>query len=149
MPYIDQSFLEDTLEAPKVTALVGTANLATLIELAEGETETALQNGGYSEAVPSSVYATVAACPKAIRLAALGAWLELVYGKHELEIPEGFRAHIKKLDDIRSGKMEIPGITRSTRRGPGGVSFTESSTDVTVDDGARPQVFSRKAMQGF
>jgi hypothetical protein len=146
--YIDQPYLNEMLGAEKVTALVGTATLATMIEAAEGETETALQNGGYAAAVPSSVYASVSACPKVIRLAALGAWLELAYGRNELDIPEGYRAHIKKLDDIRSGKIEIPGVAKTVRRAPGGVDFTESSTSVTVENGSRPSIFNRRSMQG-
>lgn len=148
--YIDETYLQEMLTTAKVEALVPvSADLSRLIAAAHAETETALQLGGYTGAVPHTVYASVAACPPVISLAALGSFLELAYGRNDLELPENYRAYVRKLDDLRSGKIEIPSVTRSTRRAPGGVSFTESSTDVTVDDGARPQVFSRKAMQGF
>lgn len=146
MPYIDQPYLEAMLTTAQVAALVPVAgDLTVIIAAAHAETETALRNGGYDSAVPSTVYADVAACPDAISLAAFGAFVELAYGRNALEIPQGFKAHIAKLEEIRNGKMDIPGVEKNVRRAVGGVSFTESSSSVTVAQGSRPQIFSRKA----
>ena len=149
MPYLDETYLQEMLGTDEVAALRPTAlMLARSIEGAEAETETALMNAGYQSAVPSTVYATVSACPKAIRLLAYGAWLELVYGAKNIELPAGFRAYVQKLDLVRTGKMELPGVdkggaSKDTTRGVGGVSFSDSSE--TSDEG-KPQIFSRTSM---
>ena len=151
MAFLTSTILDDVLGSAKVAVLAPTAGaIAALIGLATAEVESALSIGGYTGAIPSTVYASDAAnCPKIIQLATFGAWLELAYGRHDLEIPESYRAYIQKIEDIRSGKIEIPTVARSVARAPGGVSFTESSPDVSVDDGSRPSTFNRRTMQGY
>lgn len=144
--YIDESYLQNAIGSAKLAALCPTSDeLAAVIAQAHAETETALQNAGYTGAVPHTTYATVAACPAAISLAAFGAFMELAYGRNDLELPAAYRAYAQKLDLIRTGRMEIPSVTKSVARAVGGVSFTESSSSVTVSDGSRPQIFNRKA----
>lgn len=149
MAYLTQAILENLLGATKVAALASGTSLATSISLSQAEVETALQNGGYAAAVPRTVYAADASdCPEAIQLAAIGAWVELVYStKNDLEIPEGIRAHIAKLELIRKGKYEIPGVTKDPVRTVGGVAFTDSTSD--VEQGGRPRVFGRGSMTGY
>lgn len=148
--YIDETYLQEALGTAKVAALCPTANeLARVIEQAHAETQSALMIGGYASAVPHTVYASVAAAPTEIRLAAFGAWLELAYGRNDLQLPEAYRAYVRKLEEIKAGKLEIQSVSKNTARAVGGVLFTESSESVSVDNGSRPQIFNRKTMQGF
>lgn len=151
MAYLTSTHLDDVLGSAKVAALAPSAGaISALIDLATAEVESALSIGGYTGAIPATVYASDGAnAPKIIRLATFGAWLELAYGRNDLEIPESYRAYIQKIEDIRSGKIEIPTVARATARAVGGVAFTESSTDVSIDDGSRPGVFNRRTMQGY
>jgi len=163
--YLTQAWLNEVLGSEKVSKLAGLTgqSIARTIDLAEAEVETVLMHAGYHDAVPSSNYTALPAagvqpaageCPRVISLLAYAAWIELVHGGHTLELPEQFAAYVKKLDDVRNGKIELPGlakkgVNKDTSRARGGMSFTESSTDVTVDDGSRPSVFNRKSMQGY
>jgi hypothetical protein len=148
--YIDETYLQEALGTAKLAALCPSANeLARVIEQAHAETQSALMIGGYASAVPHTVYASVAAAPSEIRLAAYGAFLELAYGRNDLALPEAFRAYVRKLEEIKAGKLEIQSVSKVTSRAVGGVSFTESSDDVTIESGSRPQVFNRKTMLGF
>jgi hypothetical protein len=155
MAYLTSTILDSVLGASKVAALVApsasaSTTTASLIGLATAEVESALSIGGYTGGIPSTVYLSDASnCPKIIQLATFGAWLELAYGRNDLEIPESYRAYIAKIEDIRAGKIEIPTVARSTARAVGGVSTTESSTDVTIDNGSRPQIFNRRTLQGY
>lgn len=148
MAYLTQTILEDLLGAAKVAALASGSALTKTISLASAETETALQHGGYSGAVPSTVYlADASDCPEAIQLAAIGAWVELTYSvRNDLEIPEGIRPHVAKLESIRNGKMEIPGVTKTVSRAVGGVSFSDSSSTSST---GRPKIFSRSTLTGM
>lgn len=148
--YIDEEYLQEALGTTKVAALCPTANeLARVIEQAHAETQSALMIGGYSAAVPHTVYVDVDSCPSEIRLAAFGAWLELAYGRNDLQFPEAYRAYVRKLEEIKAGRLEIASVSKNVARAVGGVSFTERSEDVTVDNGSRPQVFNRKTLQGY
>lgn len=148
--YIDETYLQEALGSTKVAALCPTSNeLDRVIEQAHAETQSALMIGGYSAAVPHTVYASVSACPSEIRLAAFGAWLELAYGRNDLQLPEAYRAYVRKLEEIKAGRLEIQSVSKTVSRAVGGVSFTERSEDVTVDSGSRPQVFNRKTLQGY
>lgn len=148
MPYIDAKYLNEAFGAAEVNALCPTPNeLARVIEMAEAETETALLNGGYGSAVPSSVFATVDDCPKAIRLLAFGAWVEAAHGRKRVEIPAQYLEYVRKLDQVRTGRMELPGVDKggvekNVGRGPGGVM----STPTTGPEG-RPAVFDRSSFR--
>lgn len=150
MPYIDETYVNEAFGADEVAVLCPTpAELARVIEMAEAETETALLNGGYPNAVPSSVYGSVAACPKAIRLLAYGAWIEAAHGRKRVEIPAGYLEYVRKLDLVRTGRMELPGVQKGgtdkdVGRVPGGILSTETSPDV---EGSRPPVFDRDAFR--
>jgi hypothetical protein len=148
--YIDETYLQEALGSAKVAALCPTpGELARVIEQAHAETQSALMIGGYSAAVPHTVYANVAACPSEIRLAAYGAWLELAYGRVDLALPDAFRAYVGKLEELKRGDLEIQGVSKTVSRAVGGVSFTDSSETANVSEGARPQVFNRKTLLGF
>lgn len=151
--YLTAEYLQEAFGAEQVEALCPTAaELARVIQQATTETETALQNGGYSSAVPSSVYTQLADvdpeitaagdCPGSISLLAFGAWIELAHGRRTLVVPEQYAAYIRKLDQVRNGKMDLPGVSKDTARAVGGVSWTESDPNVT---GSHPQVFRRSA----
>lgn len=145
MAYITATYLSEAVGAAKYAALTDGPNAARLIEQATGETESALSVGGYAVCVPSTVYASDASdCPAVIKLAAFGAWLELAYGAADRELPENYRAHVRKLEDLRTGTIEIAAAARSVLRGTGGVGFSESSVDV---DGSKPQIFGRSSFR--
>lgn len=143
--YITETYLNELFGADEVAALCPTAEeLARVIEAAEAETETALQNGGYGAAVPSSIYSTLEDCPKAIRLLAFGAWVEIAHGRKRVEVPAQFLEYVRKLDLVRAGKMELPGVPKNVGRTVGGVTSTQTST---TSARARPAVFDRKAFR--
>lgn len=146
--YLTAEYLNELFGADEVIALCPTpSELARVISAAEAETETALANGGYSSAVPSSTYATLSSCPPAISLLAFGAWIELAHGRKRVEIPPSFLEYVRKLELVRTGRMEIPGVVKDSARTVGGVSFSSGGSDVRT--GGRPQVYSRKNMAGF
>ena len=149
MPYIDSTYLNDALGSAKVTALCPTSGeLDAVIEQATSEVRSALTMGGYSAAVPETVFATVGACPGEIKLAAFGAFLELAYGRKDLALPEAYRAYVAKIEQIKLGNLEIATIAKTTSRAVGGVSFT-SNEEVSENTRGRPQIFNRKTMAGF
>jgi hypothetical protein len=148
MPYIDAPYLEQALGAAKVAALCPTTDeLSAVIEQATAETRSALSIGGYYSAVPETAFATVSACPGEIKLAAFGAFLELAYGRRDLELPDSYRAYVQKIEQLKKGMLEMVGVERNVSRAPGGVSFTSNAQDVT--QGGRPQVFNRKTYLGY
>ena len=53
-----------------------------------------------------------------------------------------FLEYVRKLDLVRTGKMELPGVTKSVSRAVGGIA----STDTTGESG-RPQIFDRRAFR--
>ena len=121
-------------------------DLATVIEMATAEVEGALVQGGYTGGYPETKYDVSASdCPKLIKLAAIGAFLELAYGLNELELPKEFAAYIQKIESIRKGDLEIPNVPKDTGRAIGGVLPTETTPGAT---GARPPVFSRSRDDG-
>lgn len=157
--YLTEAYLQEAFGALEVAALCPASGatsaadvLARVIQQATAETETALQNGGYASAVPASIYTSLAAadgtaptstqCPAAISLLAFGAWIELAHGRRTIQIPEQYAAYVRKLDQVRSGRMELPGITKSVSRTVGGVSSTDTTSDSC---NSRPQIFGRKA----
>lgn len=153
MAYITQTILEADLGATLVTRLTrGSATrLARWITSAEARVASALQIGGYTAAVPSSVFAANASdCPAEITELALRVWKRLAYERGaDLSIPED---QIRQLDqellDLQEGRIEIKGLTRSTARAPGGVLASDGSPTST-SSAARPQVFGRSRMVGF
>lgn len=151
MAYIDETYLQEALGTDKVARLCPSSDeLDRVIEQAHAETQSALMIGGYSAAVPHTVYATVADCPSEIRLACYGAWLELAYGRNDLQLPDAFRAYVNKIEEIKAGRLEIRSVSKTTSRAVGGVSFTDSTdTTAAVENGSRPQVFNRKTLMGF
>lgn len=148
MPYIDEAYLSAALGSTKVQALCPTTDeLNAVIEQATAEVRSALSIGGYASAVPETVFATVGACPGEIKLAAFGAFVELAYGRNDLEVPASYRAYVQKIEQLKKGMLEMQGVTRNVARAPGGVSFTSASQDVC--QGGRPQVFNRKTYLGY
>lgn len=148
MAYLTSTYLDEALGSDKVTALTPTsAERDRLIAQAEAECESALLMGGYSIATPPSAYdASASDCPEVVKLAAFGAWLELAYGRNDLELPEVFGAYVRKIDDIRAGKIEINGVTKATARAVGGVLFSDSTSGLST---SRPARFGRGNMGGF
>jgi hypothetical protein len=158
--YLTQAYLNEMLGTEKVSALVGVTgqSLARTIDAAEAEVETVLLNAGYGNAVPSSTYTALPAagaqpatgeCPRSISLLAYGAWLELVHGGQGIELPAQFAAYVKKLDLVRTGKMELPGLAKKgvdkdTGRGVGGVMTTDPDPD---SETGRPAIFTRESMR--
>lgn len=145
--YIDEEYLEDAFGAEQVAALCTTAGeLATTIELAHGLVEGALTSGGYGAAVPASVYTTTDDVPATIKLAAYGAWLALAHGRNGKTVPIDLKPTIASIDDIREGKLEIPGVAKDVERAVGGVVKDEADASIST---AKPQIFGRTSMEGY
>lgn len=148
--YIDETYLQEALGSTKLARLCPTANeLARVIEQATAETQSALTIGGYASAVPATVYAALADVPTEIRLACYGAFLELAYGRNDLQLPDAYRAYVGKLEEIKAGKLEIASVSKAVARAVGGVLFTADDESTTIENGSRPQVFNRKTMVGY
>jgi len=148
--FLTSAYLQSALGTTKVSKLCpGTTgpDVVAVIDQATAEVEGALALGGYTGAYPSTVYASDASdCPKLIKLAAFGAFLELAYGANDLELPQEYAAYVKKIEEIRAGKLEIPGVSaKSTARSIGGIASTETTPGVS---GARPPVFPRSRKDG-
>lgn len=153
MAYITETILDEALGADVVAELTGSDadTLARLIDYASARVRAALVIGGYTAAVPETVYLTDASdCPNEIVELASRVWKRIAYTRRDLSIPEDqIREIDAELADIRDGRVEIKGAPRSTSRGTGGISKTETSTSVTLANGSRPQVFSRSRMTGW
>lgn len=156
MAYLTATVLNEAIGTTKVTALTGgnVNQLTRLIALATAEVRSALSLGGYTGAIPETVYAADAStCPDEIKLAAMGSFVELAYGANDLDIPEGYRAYIAKVDELKKGLLELQGVTRNAARAVGGIGFTVSSgaadDSSAVNSGSRPAVFARKGMVTF
>jgi hypothetical protein len=123
--------------------------LADVIAAAEGVVESALREGGYTAAVPSSVYASTAAVPKQIAEAALGQWWAAAHVAKGIALPtptpEPYASMLALADRIRTGEVEIDGAV-AVSRAVGGVTFTDSES--TAED-ARLQIFSREEWSGW
>ena len=152
MAYLTQSILEAEHGSDKVSALVSgsTPTLSRLIEDASARVRAALVIGGYTAAVPETVYAADASdCPLEIVSLAARIWKSLAYARQDLSIPEDqLRALDVELADLREGRIEIKGLTRSTARAPGGILVSDADLS-SSSDRARPQVFSRSRMTGW
>ena len=109
-------------------------------------TEGALHAAGYLQCVPATVYTTVAEAPKLVRLAALGAFIAFVFAKEEVEMPKPVRALTTTWQALHRGTLEIPGLTKSVVRAPGGFTYSETSPTVT---GAYPRIFSPESLKGM
>lgn len=147
--YLDSNSIDARFGATFRAAMAPAAELAASITAAEAVVESALREGGYSSAVPSSVYASTAVVPKTIAEAALGQWWAIVHTNRGLLLPtptpENAAGLLGLADKIRTGEVEI-GVDVDVARAVGGVSFTDSES--TAED-ARPQVFSREEWSGW
>lgn len=152
MAYLTQTMLESELGADLVSTLTGGSAqaLAACIADATARVRSALVVGGYTGAVPETVYAVDASdCPRAIVDLTIRQWRRVAHMRRGIPISKD------ELDDIteqmrlvRTGEVEIDGVARSTSRAPGGVASTEASLVSTSAD-ARPPIFSRSRMVGF
>ena len=149
MAYLTETILDEALGSAVVDELTGSSatRLARLIEYASARVRTALQIGGYTAAVPETVYASDASdCPTEIRELATRVWKRIAYSARDLSIPEDqIREVDTELADLREGRIEIKGVTRATARAPGGITVTSTSTTSTT---GRPTIFSRSRLRG-
>ena len=140
MAYLTSTTIGDAMGSAKRDALCPDADsLAKLIEQATAIAEAALSVGGYGAHIASSYAADASDCPPMLQLMAYGAFVQFAYVRSD--IPQDAQLAINLLEDMRAGKLEIPGLTRSVTRQPGGV-FTSSKT-------AYPQMLNRSRMGGF
>lgn len=149
--YLDSDTIGYQFGATFRDAMCPTANeLARIISAAEAEVESALRQGGYATAVPSSTYAAIASVPKQIIAATAGVWWRLAHTARGIPLPSPTPADVEALiglvDRIRTGEVGIEGVSVDTTRAVGGVVFTDSTS--TSDD-ARPQVFGRPSWGGW
>jgi hypothetical protein len=148
--YLTEAFLQDAYGATNVAALCPTAGeLAITITLAEAEVASALEQGGYSTAIPASVYASIDDVPDQIKLAAYGAWLELAHLRQREPLPNEARAYANRIEQLRKGELTVPGAPRETVRAPGGATATDASSISNESSGARPAIFDRSTLEGF
>lgn len=150
MAYLTSAIVEDEIGADKADALTGGSSdtMARLIAVASARVRAALVIGGYTAAVPETVYASDASdCPEEITDLAMRMWLRVAYARRDLSIPEDqVELADQILADVREGRIEIKGVSRATSRAPGGITVSDTSTTSTS---GRPQVFSRSRMAGF
>ena len=140
MAYLTDSTIADAMGADKRDALCPDASsLVKLIRQATAITEAALSVGGYGAHTASTYAADASDCPEMIQLMAYGAFVQFAYVRSD--IPQDAQLAINLLEDMRAGKLEIPDLTRSTSRQPGGVL---TSSTVTL-----PQVLGRSRMYGW
>jgi hypothetical protein len=152
MAYLTHTILEAAHGTDEVTALTGgsASTLAALIDSASSEVRKALMVGGYTAAVPETVYlADGSDCPTEIRTLAERVWKRHAYARRDLSIPTD---QVETLDELlaefRDGRAEIKDVSRSTARAPGGFLGTDASLTST-DSRARPPIMSRSRMSGF
>lgn len=149
--YLTQAILEEEHGANLVERLTRpTGKLARTIKSATARVESALQIGGYTAAVPASVYAANASdCPEQIVELALRVWKRIAYTGSDLSIPDDqIRALDQELADVENGKLEIKGLARSVSRAPGGITASDGDPRSTSAS-ARKQVFGRVRMGGY
>jgi hypothetical protein len=154
--YITQTIVEADLGADVIARLTrgSSAKLARFIAAAEARVASALQIGGYTAAVPSTVYASNASdCPSEITELACRVFKRIAYERGaDLSIPEDqIKALDEELAELRDGRTEIKGLARSVSRAPGGITATDGdpASASTSDPRWRPQVFARSRMTGF
>lgn len=152
MAYVTETQLENAHGVDEVYALTGgsASTMASLIDEASARVREALMVGGYSAAVPETVYAVDASdCPLEIRTLAEKVWKRVAYARRDLSIPED---QISLLDAmlarVEEGRAEMKGLSRDVTRSPGGITSSISSPTST-DENARPRLFSRPRMRGF
>lgn len=152
MAYLTETILEETHGADEVAALTGSDadTLARLIGHATARVRAALVIGGYTAAVPETVYLSDASdCPGEIVELACAVWKRIAYTRRDLSIPTD---QVEELDALlaafRDGRVEIKGLARATARAPGGITVSDADLDSTAER-ARPQIFSRRRMTGW
>ena len=152
MAYVTGSLLEDAYGVEEVYALTGgsLSTLASLINDASAEVRQALMIGGYTAAVPESVYlADASNCPAEIRSLATRVWKRLAYARRDLSIPED---QVQNLNDmllrVQNGEFEVKGLSRDVTRAPGGITASISDPS-SSDESAKPRIFSRPRMRGY
>lgn len=146
--YLTQAYLESVFTADQVAALCPlSADVTTTIELAEAATEAALGVAGYTAAIPASTYSAIDDVPKQIKLAAVGAWLELAYGRNVKEIPEALKFYPGYLGKLESGSLQVEGVAKTGAAQVGGTTATDTAGEVA--DGARPAIFDRQTLRGM
>lgn len=140
MAYLTSTTIGDAMGIDKRDALCPDASaLAKLIRQATAITEAALSVGGYGQHTADTFDADASDCPEMVQLMAYGAFVQFCYVRSDL--PQDAQLAINLLEDMRAGKLEIPNLTRSTSRQPGGVL---TSSTVTL-----PQVLGRSRMYGW
>lgn len=140
MAYLTSTTIGDAMGIDKRDALApDAATLAKLIRQASAITEAALSVGGYGAYTASSYLSDASDCPEMIQLMAYGAFVQFAYVRSDL--PQDAQLAVNLLEDMRAGKLEIPDLTRSVSRQPGGVV---TSSTVTY-----PQMLSRSRMGGW
>lgn len=142
--YIDLAYLNAQLGASTVASLSrDSAGLNQMIRSAESIVDGAMKAGGYSRRTATS---TIGDTPELVKTAVFGQWMMLSNASHAINVREQYADALGLLDDIRNGILEIDGEQKSTVRGPGGVTFSNSNPS---SEGSRAQMFSRKRMWGF
>lgn len=140
MAYLTSDTIADAMGAAKRDALAPSVDaLAKLISQATAIAEAALSVGGYGQHTADTYAADASDCPEMIQLMAYGAFVQFCYVRSD--IPQDAQLAINLLTDMREGRLEIPGLSRSTSRQPGGVRVSSVTT--------LPQVLGRARMGGF
>lgn len=140
MAYLTGTTIGDAMGIDKRDALCPDASsLAKLIGQATAIAEAALSVGGYGQHTADTYAADASDCPEMLQLMAYGAFVQFTYVRSDL--PQDAQLAINLLNDMREGKLEIPGLSRSTSRQPGGVRVSSTTT--------LPQMLSRSRMGGW
>jgi len=144
--YINGTFLDNTFGSANVTALCPTTTERdAVITLADAAVYSALYNAGYqTDSAPGDFSGDA---PDIVQLASLGAWLEIAHLRNRKELPDTAARYTSRLDAIESGKIEIPGLAKTTTRAVGGV--TRPDVTSTRADGGRAAIFDGSKMDGY
>ena len=134
--YIDIAYIRKSIGTEEANNLTGSDSDVQdqLIAQASALMDSVLSNAGY--ATPLS--GTVSTYPDLVKMGTLGAFLPLAYGRKGLAVPEQLLVHTNVFSAIRTGDLEIPGLSPSARDAVGGVKFTDSSTTTTS---GKPRIF--------
>ena len=136
--HISQTELENALGANAVAGLSdsSSATIDDLIEMASALVDSSLLNAGNTP--PETTKADPSDAVKLLKMATIGAVVDLLWGRKGLAPPKGLNVFGATFNELYAGNLKIPGMDPSASGGVGGVDFSSSST---TDPNGRPQIF--------
>lgn len=145
MAYIDETYIDNLCDTNVVDAFftdigagaVNSTALTQAIATAASLVKSALRNAGYTPPGDSDTI------PEIVKTATFGAFVKIMYGRKQLEVPEQYADVVSLLERIRKGDEDIDGLSLDEAAAVGGVSFSDHSDTSTS---GRPPIFDRSGM---